>query len=200
MRDWNRLGLTSQNGGLTAIIELESGYKQIVSLKREGKEYLHGGGKPSRARNYRESQGWKNSEKLMFPVVGATLDNRLTVNGTEYPMCQHGFAQFLPFRLDTSSGYHSRFVAEYEAQQLIPNGRKKSLSDPDNLNWGWSVRIAKQYSLLEDRLRMEWSITNLSNTPMPYDTGWHPAAWIRGTLSDGYVQEQGSSKIGKAHV
>ncbi len=192
MGDW-RLGLTSQQGTLTAIIELESGYKQIVSLKREGREYLHGGGKPHHARNYRESQGWKNSEKLMFPVVGATLDNQLTVNDTEYLMCQHGFAQFLSFRLETSSGHESRFAAEYEANTPIPNGRKKSDRDPDNLSWGWSVRIGRQYNLLEDRLRMEWSITNLSDTSMPYDTGWHPAAWIRGTLRDGYVQEQGSS-------
>ena len=40
---------------------------------------------------------WKRSAPVLFPFVGSLKDKKFTVDGTDYPMGQHGFARDMEF-------------------------------------------------------------------------------------------------------
>lgn len=42
---------------------------------------------------------WKRSAPVLFPFVGSLKDKKFTVDGTDYPMGQHGFARDMEFEL-----------------------------------------------------------------------------------------------------
>lgn len=64
-------------------IEVSGHGAELVSLRKDGREYLWTG----------DAAFWNRHAPILFPVVGKSYGNTLHVDGTAYAMKQHGFAR-----------------------------------------------------------------------------------------------------------
>ena len=46
---------------------------------------------------------WKRSAPVLFPFVGSLKDKKFTVDGTDYPMGQHGFARDMEHTMESQT-------------------------------------------------------------------------------------------------
>ena len=53
---------------------------------------------------------WKRSAPVLFPFVGSLKDKKFTVDGTDYPMGQHGFARDMEFELVSQTNQMMRLL------------------------------------------------------------------------------------------
>ena len=164
------------NGATTAEINLANG--QLFSLVRDGKELMWRGGAPEPAR---PKSGWQNSEIIMFPIVGAAAGGRISIDGKPYPMAQHGIARDLSWE-STWTWNRITLVQQYDAGSTVErrDASGKNVTDAGGndvvSSYPRSYILTKSYSIGEDgKLRIRIEIENLSDEPMDYAMGWHPA-------------------------
>ena len=139
---------------------------QLFSLKREGLEVMWKGGAPI---EHRPIVGWQNSEIVMFPIIGATPNGKITVDGTNFPMSQHGLARNLPWQTNINSEGVS-MAQIYEAGNEVKNSKGEISVFPR------SYKLTKNYSIDgEGKLVFKIEIENRSREALPYSIGWHPA-------------------------
>jgi D-hexose-6-phosphate mutarotase len=160
---------------VTAKINPENG--QLYSLKRsedEKKQVMWPGGAPEKEKHM---DGWPNSEIIAFPIFGPT-GGKITYNGEEYPMGQHGLSRRLPWSQVKKTEYSITFIQHYIANEIAPDGSKFPVS----------FDIEKTYEIAKDgRLIFSVTVTNEGEERLSYALGWHPA--FQGS---GIVKYQGS--------
>jgi galactose mutarotase-like enzyme len=154
--------LVLHHGALTAAINPRN--QQLVSLQKNGVEYMHGGGKPENERD----PGWPNSEIIMFPIVGPALDGKIHTPKGTIPMGQHGIVRYLPFTLTHATQNEATYTLHYAANDAVPTPKGET-------PWPYSFSIEKKYTLTDNGLEFLARVTNESGEPMPYMFGWHPA-------------------------
>lgn len=107
---------------------------------------------------------WTGHAPILFPIVGRLNGDVLRVDGTEYPMKQHGFARRMAFAVtahDASSATF-RLTDSPETRAAYPF--------PFVLEIGFAVDGAT--------LTMSARVANSGTRPLPASFGWHPAfAW-----------------------
>lgn len=160
------LEISDRSGKTSAKINL--GNSQMFSLKHKGMEFMWGGGRLDEDKIPAEKSGWQNSEIIMFPIVGASKSGRVIIEGKEYPMGQHGTARHAGFMLSSHTGSTATFIQTYHARDKV-GGQGYASSFP------FDYRIKKTYSVGTAALMFAVEIANLSERPMPYAIGWHPA-------------------------
>ena len=160
--------LSISKGNIAARVNLES--QQLCSLRRGNREWMHGASLPQSEQTPEDALGWKQSELIMFPIVGPVKDNLLNMDGIEYPMAQHGISRHLPWELIEHNGGMARFRQSYLAGTPVVNSKIEK-----RLVWPFSYRMEKAYELTDSGLIFTVTVTNDSETPMRYSTGWHPA-------------------------
>ncbi|MGV8162556.1 MAG: hypothetical protein ACP5N2_04465 [Candidatus Nanoarchaeia archaeon] len=74
---------------------------QLVSIKLNQVEYMHGGGKPEHLKLPEDKKGFPKSESTFFSIIGApkTEGNGVVMNGKEYVLDEHGLAKARPFEI-----------------------------------------------------------------------------------------------------
>ena len=80
---------------------------------------------------------WKRSAPVLFPFVGSLKDKKFTVDGTDYPMGQHGFARDMEFELVSQTKDEAWFslksndetLAKYPFEFVLEIGYKLSGSE-----------------------------------------------------------------------
>ena len=69
---------------------------------------------------------WKRSAPVLFPFVGSLKDKKFTVDGTDYPMGQHGFARDMEFELVSQTkdeqGKQSDYYLKLDTDKAITYG------------------------------------------------------------------------------
>ena len=83
-------------------------------------------------------------------------------------MAQHGTARHKGFSLSDKSVSSATFVQTYSAHEKVGGPGSTSLFPFDYM-------IEKTYSVAPAALMFSVKITNLSDKPMPFAIGWHPA-------------------------
>ena len=68
---------------------------ELVSYKLDGQEYVSARGLP---------EYWASHAPVLFPTVGATIDETVKFGGKPYPLKKHGFARKQEFRLIEATG------------------------------------------------------------------------------------------------
>ena len=163
--------ITIRKGGTTA--EINPLNSQMFSLKRKGIEVMSGGGAPNELQL--PDNGWKNSEFLMYPIVGKAVDAVIVVGGVESTMTQHGTVRYKPkegdwWKIKNRDKHSVTMELTYEAGTKIDDGKGTVSSFPI------SYRIAKTYSIDEaGEFSLKIEVENLSDKDLPYSLGWHPA-------------------------
>ncbi|HEY1957284.1 MAG TPA: galactose mutarotase [Polyangiaceae bacterium] len=95
---------------------------------------------------------------VLFPSPGPLAGGR-------FAMKQHGFARNLPWRVVASD---SKSVA-------------LALSDDEvtRAQYPWRFALEYRYSVAEGTLRIDQTIENRDDSPMPYAAGFHPYFFVR---------------------
>ena len=163
------------NGQKAAVVELSRGgtvakinmlNSQLFGLARKGTDVMWKGGAPE---GQRPSEGWQNSEIVMFPIVGAAYDGAVRIGGSSYPVAQHGMARDLPWNVQNLTDDTLVVSQAYEAMTAVRNGKRASV-------FPRSYTLVKTYSIDErGALTFRLEVQNRSEEPLPFAAGWHPA-------------------------
>lgn len=137
-------------GDLTARVKARGA--ELVSLRKGGTPYLYEG----------DAKGfWPKSAPLLFPVVGRCVEDKLTIEGRDYPMPKHGFARDLPW--DALRG------SEDAVELVLTDGPATRKHYP------FAFELTALYQLHADRLDCRYRLENLDARAIPFSFGCHPA-------------------------
>lgn len=111
---------------------------------------------------------WQADEKfwgwhapVLFPVVGRSLNDTITINDKKYSMEKHGFARKSTFRLLELSDFRMVFALQSDnfTKTLYP----------------FDFEFLIGYQLKQNSLVCSYEIINKSKCAMPFQLGGHPA-------------------------
>jgi galactose mutarotase-like enzyme len=103
---------------------------------------------------------WPDVAPILFPVVGWTIQGRVRVGETYFPLGLHGFARQMAFAV---AGRAPDFVR----LDLTSDGASRAL-------YPFEFRLSIDYRLRETSLSTVLTVTNCGSEPMPYACGLHP--------------------------
>jgi galactose mutarotase-like enzyme len=149
--------------------------RQMVSLTKDGHEFMHRGGNPEFAD---ERAIWPYSEFLMGPIVGPAADNEVEIGGKKYKLDRHGFLRHVTYdRMmpeGLSIGYQDGGSAAAFAYKYLAGTPVKSTTDNQVFSFPHSFSIERHYELDRLGILLTFSVTNDSDEDMPFEIGWHP--------------------------
>lgn len=111
---------------------------------------------------------WQANEKfwgwhapMLFPIVGRTINDQLSIGGINCPMEKHGFARKSTFELLELSEQKMVFVLRSNAKtfKIYP----------------YHFELLSAFSIKENRLTHSFEVINTGNEPMYFQLGGHPA-------------------------
>jgi len=147
-------------------IEVAEHGAEMVSLTKDGREYLWTGGE----------RFWNRHAPILFPAVGKPYNNEIHVDGVAYPMKQHGFARDSEFTvLPSNTGLRLR-MQESELSRSYP------------YHLGLEVCYRLEGSIVETT----WTVENLDNKIAYFQIGAHPGFLLpdfeEGKILNGYIR------------
>lgn len=104
---------------------------------------------------------WAGHAPILFPIVGRLKDDRLTVEGTRYPMRQHGIARLSDFDLvsrDTAACLF-RLTSDDDTRRVYP----------------YDFTLDLTYRITGAALDIAAAVRNTGTRAMPASFGFHPA-------------------------
>lgn len=104
---------------------------------------------------------WKRRAPILFPNVGKVFGGAMKINGKTYPAAQHGFARDSVFTLVTAGETHALYLLKSSAETLE--------------KYPFDFELSVSYILCKDMLKVHWCVKNLSDAPMYFTIGGHPA-------------------------
>ena len=156
---------TLQNERLEAEISL-TGAELIRLRDASGREWLWSG----------DPAWWGGRAPLLFPIVGKVPNDRIRVDGVEYPMRQHGIARTAPFEVLENTPTLASLVLR--------------ASEATKAQYPFDFELEARYRLEGASLALDVIATNRSTRPMPCSFGFHPALrwpFIEGEAKTDYV-------------
>ncbi len=140
-----------QNNDYFVKIELKGG--QISRFKDEHKniEYIFHG----------DTNYWDYTTPTLFPVIGKSYDGKYHIDNKVYEMKRHGILRDVNFNCikNIDNTVVMRFEANEETLKQYP--------------YYFTIDII--YTLIENKLKIEYEITNDGVVDMPFNFGLHPA-------------------------
>lgn len=107
---------------------------------------------------------WSGRAPVLFPIVGKAPGDMVGIGGKDYAMGQHGFARRSVFALEAATADAARFVLQS--------------SDATKTVYPFEFTLTLAYGLVDAGVSVTSTVTNLDNTPLPFQLGYHPAfAW-----------------------
>jgi galactose mutarotase-like enzyme len=103
---------------------------------------------------------WGGRSPLLFPVVGKSPRDTVTIAGTPYPMPAHGVARINDWTLADSTSTSARFTLEANAET--------------KMSYPFDFLLEITYTLTGNRIDIVATATNRDTTPMPLQFGYHP--------------------------
>ena len=98
--------ITLKNDILT--VKISKFGAEIKSVVKDGYEYMWHG----------DPQIWSGSAPILFPLCGASKDNKYILNGKEYNIARHGFARNKIFELEYINDKKAVFLLKDDEETL----------------------------------------------------------------------------------
>ena len=133
-------------------IETKKEGAELISIKKDGKEYLHDGVKD-----------WNRHAPVLFPIVGALKENKTEILGNTYEMKQHGFARDSVFEEVLKNENEIKYCLNYNEETL-----KK---------YPFKFKLEISYEILqeENKVVTRYEVTNIDDKEIIFGLGGHPA-------------------------
>ncbi|MBU6393239.1 MAG: aldose 1-epimerase family protein [Sphingomonadales bacterium] len=107
---------------------------------------------------------WTAHAPLLFPIVGALVDDTLRVDATAYTLPKHGFARRNPFTV-------VEHAADRVVLRLVDDARTREV-------YPFAFQLDMAFAVEGMTLRMTATVHNPGDVPLPFSFGYHPAfAW-----------------------
>ena len=107
-----------------------------------------------------DPNGWERSSPLLFPIVSNTRNKKLIIKGREYEMPNHGLVRGLPWKMEHFATDQVVFSV-CENEETLPH-------------YPYRFSLKAAYTLLSKGIRLELTVSNPNDEPMPYCIGTHP--------------------------
>lgn len=104
---------------------------------------------------------WAGQSPILFPIVGRLIEDKYTLDGTQYEMPKHGFARKLSWEFLSSDGTSMKFI----------------LSDSEDTFriYPYHFDLVVTYTLEGKVLKVSHDIINKNNGVLLFSLGAHPA-------------------------
>ncbi len=142
--------VTIASGGLSAAIN-PLGAELSVLRDGEGRDLLWDG----------DPAFWTGRAPILFPIVGALVDDGYTLDGQRYHLPRHGFARRRRFALADHQPDSATFRLDAD--------------DDTRAAYPFDFRLDMRFALSAAAIEMAATVTNRGDTPMPASFGFHPA-------------------------
>ena len=134
------------------VVEVSTFGAELQSIKSEdGREWLWNG----------DEAWWSGRAPLLFPIVGGSLNDTVSINGHDYMLQRHGFARKSEFKL----------VEKTDASCIF----ELVWSDTTLAVYPFKFCMRVTYVLDETKLTNSVEIINQDDQDMPFGFGFHPA-------------------------
>lgn len=104
---------------------------------------------------------WAGRNPILFPMVGNTYSKEYYIDGKRYAMGNHGLARHATFEkvAETENSLTLEFCSDEETLKQYP--------------FDFSLKVT--YTLVENRVNIDYVIKNTGDKVMPFSFGLHPA-------------------------
>lgn len=126
-----------------------------TSLTKNGEEYLW-----LRDKNFESTDRPRCGIPILFPNCGRMENGVHVFDGVKYPIEIHGFADLLPWEVQTASD-------EEIVLTLAPNGLTKFV-------YPFEFLLTMRYTLVGPKAGLELTVANRGGKLMPFSVGFHP--------------------------
>ena len=107
---------------------------------------------------------WTGRAPILFPIVGALVEDAYVLAGRRYTLAKHGFARRSTFAVIQHDSASATF-------RLIANENTRAC-------YPFDFQLDMQFSLAGAALHMAATVSNMGAEDMPFSFGYHPAfAW-----------------------
>ncbi|MDH4414977.1 MAG: aldose 1-epimerase family protein [Rhizobium sp.] len=133
-------------------VEISSLGAEMQSLQAaDGRDFLWNG----------DATWWTGRSPILFPIVGKAPGDRLAINGTTFPMAQHGIARRREFTIveQTATACRHELVSSPETRTVYP----------------FDFRLTLEHRLEGRTLSVTATVENTGGTLIPFGIGFHPA-------------------------
>lgn len=122
---------------------------QSIKSQKSGREFMW----------QNETGVWAKHSPVLFPNVGARMDNKITVDGVEYPAIPHGFASIMEFEVtnETENSCELLLKANPETKKYLP----------------YDFYFYLTYSICGNVLKISHEIKNNDNKKIYFSVGAH---------------------------
>ncbi|MBQ8552154.1 MAG: aldose 1-epimerase family protein [Clostridia bacterium] len=123
---------------------------ELISYKLDGKEYIWEG----------IPEYWASHAPVLFPTVGATIDESVKFEGVAYPLKKHGLARKMEFTL-----------LEAESDKLV-----YLLTDSAETRkvYPYKFRLLITHKITDEGFSTEFKVVNTDEKPIVFCIGGHP--------------------------
>lgn len=126
-------------------VEVNEQGAELLSLKKEGREYLWNG----------DPAYWNRHAPILFPAVGKPYNNELHVDGNAYPMKQHGYARDSEF-------------------EVLGDGHLRMILGSLSESYPFRLGLEVCYRLDGNAVEVTWTVENLDCRDAYFQIGAHP--------------------------
>ena len=137
---------------------------ELILLKKENQNYIW----------TVDETYWNKTSPILFPIVGKLKNDSYSIKGRTYELPRHGFARNFEFKVE--------HLTESSVVFLLTE-------NPETLKqYPFQFELRLQYELIENSLKISYSVLNKSQEIMPFSIGAHPAFAIEDSFSDYSLQ------------
>ncbi|GAC1400504.1 MAG: aldose 1-epimerase family protein [Sediminibacterium sp.] len=151
--------LTIDNTYLTVVINSKGAELQSIYNKEQQLEYMWNG----------DAAFWSKKSPVLFPIVGALKEDTYYFNDKAYQLGRHGFARDMSFTVTAQTG--SSITLSLESNGITMG------------SYPFDFRFDIRYELVQNSVKVIYSISNTGTSTMYFSVGGHPA--FRVPLADG---------------
>ena len=136
------------------ICTIESNGAEIRSLKNKatGVEYIW----------QIDNSIWGSSSPVLFPAIGKIKEDKVVFNGKEYAMPRHGIIR-------------NNNQLRFEQYEVSKCAFTLTSSEETLKQYPFKFSFSVEFSLIENRLIMNYKVENRDSVPMPFAFGGHTA-------------------------
>ena len=138
---------------------------ELISIKKDGKEYLHDG-----------KEFWNRHAPILFPIVGMIKDNKTKILENTYEMKQHGFARDMEFEEVLKSENEVKYLFKYNEETL------------KRYPFKFELNIIYKIDNLENSISTIYEVKNIDDKEIIFGLGAHPAFKCDYSSGDYYLK------------